>query len=126
MEGKEKDYGLGAQRMPKEGQNASSRVQHQNVFPVQHICASPQYGTFVTSGSDGTYNSWDRDGQASLYASSRQPNSISAAALHREGAFYAYAVGYDWYNGAAGFNPSFRNFVKIVDLSSKLIPKVRK
>jgi mRNA export factor len=38
-----------------------------NVFAVNAISFHPQYGTFSTAGSDGTFNFWDKDSKQRLY-----------------------------------------------------------
>ena len=36
------------------------------VYAVTSMCFHPQHGTFVTTGSDGAYNFWDKDSKQRL------------------------------------------------------------
>ena len=40
----------------------------QDIFAVNHITFHPTYGTFATTGSDGTFNFWDKDSRQRLKA----------------------------------------------------------
>lgn len=66
-------------------------------YAVNGIKVHPVYGTFVTIGSDGTYNFWDKENRQKLKSSVRINQSISAAALNHNGSIFAYAASYDWH-----------------------------
>ena len=38
------------------------------MYAVNHMAFHPQFGTFVTDGSDGAYNFWDKDSKQRLKA----------------------------------------------------------
>ncbi len=55
-----------------------------------------QFGTFVTAGSDGTYNFWDKDSKQRLKAMAKctygaDPAPIPCGAFSSDGTIYAYA-----------------------------------
>jgi len=76
------------------------------VYAVNNICFHKQFGTFATSGSDGTYVFWDKDSKHRLKLFERMPNSITTATFNRDGRIYAYALGYDWSKGMEGYDKS--------------------
>jgi len=85
----------------------------QDIYSVNSIVFHPTAGTFVTAGSDGTYNFWDKDSKQRLKAMSKStyPNSNDAApipcgAFNLDGSIYAYALSYDWSRGYQAYNPS--------------------
>ena len=62
-------------------------------------------GTFVTTGSDGTFNFWDKDSRQRLKAFAKASAPIPCGGFNREGNIYAYAVSYDWSKGSEHYNP---------------------
>ncbi|KAK9827320.1 hypothetical protein WJX81_004742 [Elliptochloris bilobata] len=76
-----------------------------DVYAVNSIAFHPQYGTFVTTGSDGAFNFWDKDSKQRLKAMQKCNQSIPCGAFNRDGSIYAYAVSYDWGKGFAEHNP---------------------
>lgn len=77
-----------------------------DVYAVNDISFHPQYGTFVTAGSDGAYNFWDKDSKQRLKAMAKSNAPIPCGAFSRDGTIYAYAVSYDWSRGYAEYNPT--------------------
>jgi mRNA export factor len=77
-----------------------------DVFAVNSMAFHPGFGTFVTAGSDGAYNFWDKDSKQRLKAMAKCGQPITAGAFSRDGAVYAYACSYDWSRGAAEYNPA--------------------
>lgn len=69
-----------------------------NVYSVNAISFHPQYGTFTTAGSDGTFNFWDKDSKHRLKGCGPGGvgGTISCTAFSRSGQIFAYAVSYDW------------------------------
>jgi mRNA export factor len=66
----------------------------------------PQYGTFVTAGSDGSYNFWDKDSKQRLKAMQKCSQPIACGDFNRDGSIYAYAASYDWSRGYSDHNPT--------------------
>lgn len=63
------------------------------------------------TGSDGTYNFWDKDSKQRLKAMSKamygaDPAPIPCGGFNADGSIYAYAVSYDWSRGFQHYNPS--------------------
>ena len=54
-----------------------------DVFSVNSITFHPQWGTFVTAGSDGAYNFWDKDSKQRLKAMQKSSMPIPCAAFNR-------------------------------------------
>ena len=59
----------------------------------------------ATTGSDGTFNFWDKDSRQRLKAFNKESAPIPCGAFNREGNIYAYAVSYDWSKGSEHYNP---------------------
>ncbi|KAI1769197.1 WD40 repeat-like protein [Hypoxylon sp. FL1150] len=86
--------------------NNNKKKQPTQVWAVNAIRFHPtRPSVFLTAGSDGSFAFWDRVAHARLkgYASVGAP--LTAAAFSRDGAFLAYASGYDWHAGAAANSP---------------------
>ncbi|KAF8676108.1 hypothetical protein HU200_047613 [Digitaria exilis] len=64
------------------------------------------HGTFATTGSDGGFNFWDKDGKQRPKAFSKCPAPITCSTFNQDGSIFAYAVCYDWSKGAEKHNPS--------------------
>ncbi len=75
-----------------------------DIYAVNSMAFHPQFGTFATAGSDGTYNVWDKDSQQRLKAQNKctygtSPAPIPCGNFNKDGSIYAYAVSYDWSKG---------------------------
>eukprot|EP00210_Caulerpa_lentillifera_P007407 g7078.t1 len=77
----------------------------QEVYTINAIEVHPNYGTFVTCGSDGTFHIWDKESKRRLKAMERCNDSISCASFNADGSYFAYAVSYDWRFGVEYYNP---------------------
>lgn len=77
-----------------------------DVYAVNSMSFHPQHHTFVTAGSDGAYNFWDKDSKQRLKAMAKSNAPISCGTFNRDGSIYAYAVSYDWSRGASEYNPT--------------------
>eukprot|EP00884_Botryococcus_braunii_P010599 jgi/Botrbrau1/19540/Bobra.0035s0034.2 len=77
-----------------------------DVYAVNSMSFHPQFGTFVTTGSDGAFNFWDKDSKQRLKAMSKANNPIPCGNFNRDGSIFAYAVSYDWSRGYAEYNPA--------------------
>jgi mRNA export factor len=79
---------------------------YDEVHSINAMCFHPS-GTFMTAGSDGVYIMWDKDEKSRL----QKPNPgahlpITAASYNSSGSLLAYALGYDWGQGHAHYDPS--------------------
>uniref|UniRef100_A0A7S0YJK6 mRNA export factor n=1 Tax=Polytomella parva TaxID=51329 RepID=A0A7S0YJK6_9CHLO len=84
-------------------------------FSVNSLEFFPQTGTFLSAGSDGVINFWDKDTKQRLkalekccYSVGNQviPASIACTAVDRTNTILAYAVSYDWSRGYSIYHPS--------------------
>lgn len=74
------------------------------IFAVNACAFHPVHGTFVTAGSDGCYNFWDKDSKQRLKAMPKAPAPLPCGAFNADGSIFAYAVSYDWSKGAEAHN----------------------
>mmetsp|Transcript_71976 Transcript_71976/g.197088 ORF Transcript_71976/g.197088 Transcript_71976/m.197088 type:complete len:342 (-) Transcript_71976:14-1039(-) len=79
--------------------------ENQDIYAVNCITFHPTFGTFATTGSDGTYNFWDKDSRQRLKAFNKASMAIPVGAFNRDGTIFAYAVSYDWSKGSEHYNP---------------------
>lgn len=77
-----------------------------DVYAVNAMSFHPGFGTFVTAGSDGAYNFWDKDSKQRLKAMPKSSLPIPCGTFNRDGSIFAYAVSYDWSRGSGEYNPS--------------------
>ncbi|KAI8047976.1 WD40-repeat-containing domain protein [Gilbertella persicaria] len=75
------------------------RDETKNVYAVNDISFHPIYGTFSTSGADGTVSYWDKDSKQRLHTLPKAGTTIPCTAFNRTGNIFAYAVSYDWTKG---------------------------
>ena len=78
---------------------------NQDIYAVDCITFHPTFGTFATTGSDGTFNFWDKDSRQRLKAFGKANLPIPTGAFNRDGTIFAYAVSYDWSKGSEHYNP---------------------
>jgi mRNA export factor len=83
------------------------------VWTINAIATHPQYGTFATGGSDGTFHFWDKEAKSRLKGYPSVGGSISAAAFNGRGDVFAYAVSYDWHKGFGANSPDYPNKVML-------------
>mmetsp|Transcript_16791 Transcript_16791/g.23359 ORF Transcript_16791/g.23359 Transcript_16791/m.23359 type:complete len:329 (-) Transcript_16791:43-1029(-) len=95
------------------GKNFAFKCHRENneIYAVNAISFHPQWGTFSTAGSDGTFNFWDKDSKQRLKPFSKCPAPISATCWNMDGSIFAYAVSYDWFRGIEGYNANNKNFI---------------
>ncbi|KAK9456443.1 WD40-repeat-containing domain protein [Dipodascopsis uninucleata] len=84
-----------------------------NVYSVNAINFHPQFGTFSTAGSDGSFHFWDKDSKHRLKGYGSLGASIPATAFNRNGTIFAYALSYDWSKGYQFNRPDYPNVVKL-------------
>jgi len=83
---------------PTSGQSRDAS-QASQVYAVNAISFHPQYGTFSTAGSDGTFHFWDGVAKHRLKGYPSVGGPITSTAFSRQGTIFAYAVSYDWSQG---------------------------
>ncbi|KAM0746714.1 WD40 repeat-like protein [Meredithblackwellia eburnea MCA 4105] len=92
------------------------------VFAVNDITFHP-YGTFCTSGSDGTINIWDKDSKTRLKIFDNRGGPVVCSRFNRTGNVLAYAVAPDWSTGSAGYNADAVNKVCLHALKEEEVKK---
>jgi mRNA export factor len=76
-----------------------------DIHSVNSIAFHP-FGTFATTGGDGTYCFWDKDARQKLKAFSKCNQSIPVGRFNARGDIFAYALSYDWSMGSDKYNPT--------------------
>ena len=76
-----------------------------DIYAVNDLKFHPTFGTFATTGSDGTFNFWDKEARQRLKQFNKACSPIPVGAFNREGNIFAYAVSYDWSKGSEHYNP---------------------
>ena len=66
------------------------------MYAVNDISFHPVYGTFATSGADGTVVLWDKDSKQRIKTLPQANATIPCTTFNRTGNILAYAVSYDW------------------------------
>jgi mRNA export factor len=99
--------------------------QESNVFSVNSIAFSNQYGTFATVGSDGVCNFWDKDNKQRLKGFPQIERTIPCAAFNTRGNLFAYASSYDWSKGSMYVQPGNEIFIHYVT-DEEIRPKGKK
>jgi len=99
----------------------------QEIYAVNNIAFHP-CGTFATTGSDGTFNFWDKDNRQRLKAFNRcnQPIPCGAFNYAESPSIFAYAVSYDWSKGAEFYNPQTTKNYILLHLTSETEIKNRR
>ena len=72
-----------------------------DIYAVNDIKFHPRHGTFVTCGSDGVFNFWDKDSKQRLKQMAKCNAPIPCGDFNRDGSIFAYAVSYDWSKGGS-------------------------
>jgi len=84
------------------------------------------YGTFATCGSDGTFHFWDKDSKQRLKAFKKCSLPISCCEWNADGNVFAYAVCYDWHQGAAAYNPAvMKNYILLHPTTDEIKPRAK-
>jgi mRNA export factor len=76
-----------------------------DIYAVNCLAFHPTFGTFATTGGDGTFNFWDKDSRQRLKAFSKANLPVPVGAFNHTGNIFAYAVSYDWSRGSEHYNP---------------------
>lgn len=96
-----------------------------DIYPVSSIAFHP-FGTFATTGGDGTYCFWDKDARQKLKTFSKCNQSIALGKFNARGDIFAYAVSYDWSGGAEKYNPSQPSIVRLHSVAEAEIKQKKK
>ena len=64
----------------------------QDIYSVNCIAFHPTYGTFATTGSDGTFNFWDKDSRQRLKAFGKASHPVPVGAFNRDGTIFGCAA----------------------------------
>ena len=85
-----------------EGKNFAFKCHRENldIYAVNCIAFHPTFGTFATTGADGTFNFWDKDTRQRLKAFQKGSLPIPTGAFNGDGTIFAYAASYDWSKGS--------------------------
>ncbi|XP_078179606.1 protein RAE1-like [Carex rostrata] len=78
----------------------------EKICSVNSINFHPVHHTFVSTGTDGTINFWDKDIKQRLKFLPKCHAPIPCGAFNADGSKLAYTVCYDWSKGAAHHDPS--------------------
>jgi len=60
--------------------------------------------TFATCSSDGSFNFWDKDNRTKVKGWGACSMPVTCCAFNKASNCFAWALGYDWYQGAQGYN----------------------
>lgn len=93
--------------------NPSPNQKQTDIYTVNSISTHPTYGTFVTGGSDGTFQFWDKERKCRLKEYPGVGGQISATSFNYDGSKMAYAVSYDWSLGYMGNRPDAPNWIGV-------------
>jgi mRNA export factor len=107
MQQKQFGFSFKCQRVNKTASKES------NVYSLNSVVFNPQYGTFATAGSDGTFSFWDKDSRHRLKGFPSLNATIPVVNFNRTGMLFAYALSYDWSKGYAMNTPQYPNTVRI-------------
>lgn len=84
-----------------------------NAYSVNSIAFHPNYGTFLTAGSDGVIHFWDKDSKQRLESMTNLGSPIPCTAFSRTGNYMAYALSYDWSKGHENYQAGARNAIMV-------------
>lgn len=88
--------------------------ENNDIYAVNSISFHQTYGTFATTGADGTVNFWDKEQKQRLKPFAKAPTAVPCGNFSADGLLYAYAVSYDWSKGSEHYNPqTMKNYVFI-------------
>jgi len=97
--------------------------QKNNIYAVNDIAFHP-LGTFATCGSDGTFHFWDKDSKQRLKAFKKCNLPVTCCEFSADGNIFAYAVCYDWHQGASYYNPAImKNHILLHQTGEEIKPK---
>lgn len=88
--------------------------ENNDIYAVNSISFHQTYGTFATTGADGTVNFWDKEQKQRLKPFAKAPTSVSCGNFSADGMLFAYAVSYDWSKGSEFYQPqTMKNYTFI-------------
>lgn len=120
MQQKERGFSFKCQRETKPNKET-------HIYALNSIVFHPGFGTFVTSGSDGTFSVWDKEARNRIKSFPGLGSPISTVGFNRNGSLFAYAMSYDWSKGYEFNTPNTTNQVRIhVCKEEEFKPKPKK
>ena len=81
------------------------------IYAVNDIAFHPVHGTFVTVGSDGAYNFWDKVNKQRLKAMQPASMPVTSCDFNHDGTILAYSVSYDWHKGHSEYQPGSNSHI---------------
>ncbi|RLN89839.1 hypothetical protein BBJ28_00004063, partial [Nothophytophthora sp. Chile5] len=100
-------------------------IQHVEDKDKRNIAFHP-FGTFATTGGDGTYCFWDKDARQKLKTFSKCNQAITAGKFNVRGDIFAYALSYDWSMGAEKYNQSQPSVIRLHSVAEAEIKQKKK
>eukprot|EP01088_Endostelium_zonatum_P017977 TRINITY_DN557_c3_g1_i2.p1 TRINITY_DN557_c3_g1~~TRINITY_DN557_c3_g1_i2.p1 ORF type:complete len:349 (-),score=80.02 TRINITY_DN557_c3_g1_i2:215-1261(-) len=100
-----------AQQKPSLDFSFKCHRKQSEVYPINSVTFHPQFASFATAGSDGSFFFWDKDNRRVLKkAENVSQNPIICSEFNATGQIYAYATGYDWSKGVEFYeqNPQLK------------------
>ncbi|KAK1929864.1 Protein RAE1 [Phytophthora citrophthora] len=96
-----------------------------DIYPVSNIAFHP-FGTFATTGSDGTFCFWDKDARQKLKSFNKCNQSITTGKFNARGDIFAYTLSYDWSMGAEKYNQSQPSVIRLHSVAEAEIKQKKK
>ncbi|KAF1331616.1 Wd domain-containing protein, partial [Globisporangium splendens] len=96
-----------------------------NIYPVSSIAFHP-FGTFSTTGGDGSFCFWDKDARQKLKTFTTCNQSITLGKFNKVGDIFAYAVSYDWSGGVEKYNQSQPSVIRLHSVAEAEIKQKKK
>lgn len=88
--------------------------ENSDIYAVDSISFHSVYGTFATTGADGTVHFWDKEQKQRLKPFNKAPTAVPCGNFSADGQLYAYAVSYDWSKGSEHYQPqTMKNYTFI-------------
>ncbi|CEG50231.1 mRNA export protein (contains WD40 repeats) [Plasmopara halstedii] len=96
-----------------------------DIYPVSSIAFHP-FGTFATTGGDGTFCFWDKDARQKLKTFNKCNQSITTGKFNARGDIFAYTLSYDWSMGVEKYNPNQPSVIRLHSVAEAEIKQKKK
>ncbi|KAG0679971.1 hypothetical protein C6P40_004974 [Pichia californica] len=107
MQQKTSGFSFKCQRVNK------TATKESQIYSLNSVVFNPQFGTFSTAGSDGSFSFWDKDSRHRLKGFPQLGATIPVVSFNRTGMLFAYALSYDWSKGYQENTQNYTNTVRI-------------